>query len=93
MHHMLRAAEVSPRGAVQPLVRLRYMLRADARVPVLPRASDDVARAAPCVISDELQRFRFREQKKTSAGAAHIAITSRLTTHHTIPTHWLWVRL
>ena len=51
VHHMLRAAEVSPRGAVQPLVRLRSMLRADARVSLLPRASDDVARPAPRVIS------------------------------------------
>ena len=37
---------------VQPLVRLRSMLRAHARVSLLPRAGDDVARPAACVISD-----------------------------------------
>ena len=35
---------------LKPLVRVRSMLRALARVSLLPRASDDVARPAPCVI-------------------------------------------
>ena len=50
-------SHLARRGAVQPLVRVRPMLRANARVPVLPRASDDVARPAPCVISSRWNPF------------------------------------
>jgi len=47
------------------------MLRADARVSLLPRASDDVARPAPCVISGvepnrNRQRIRWEGQRGCS---------------------------
>ena len=70
MHYMLRAAEVSPRGAVQPLVRVRSMLRAHARVPVLPRASDDVARPATCVIRSN-EPIRDGKKRKRRGGDNH----------------------
>ena len=37
VHHMLRAAEVSPRGAVQSLVRLRSLLREPVMLWLAPR--------------------------------------------------------
>jgi len=82
VHHMLRAAEISPRGAVQPLVRLRSMLRADARVSLLPRACDDVARPAPCVIT----------RGKLSVCRSCVTVTARLASTHYragVPQSWV----